>query len=69
MGWIDGRGRTGLGVLDKTMAEIVKRSFQHTRSNIGGLGILVHQQRGGVGFAAGGEMRVFQEGEVFIDDG
>ncbi|MCX7108928.1 MAG: hypothetical protein NTX45_02130 [Proteobacteria bacterium] len=62
-------GRAGLGVLDKTMTEIVKRIFQHAGSDIGGFGILVVQQRGGVGFAAGGKMRVFQEGEVFIDDG
>ena len=42
-------------VFDETMAEVVEGVFQHASGDIGDLGILVDQQCGGIGFAAGGE--------------
>ena len=53
----------------KTVAEVVEGVFQHASGNIGGLGILVDQQRGGIGFAAGGEIGVFQLAEQIGDGG
>lgn len=53
----------GFGMFDKPMAEVVDGSFQHARGDIGGLGILIDQQGGGIGFAAGGEIGVFQLAE------
>lgn len=55
-GWRVGRrGSAALGVFGKTVTEVVEGVFQHASGDIGGLGILVDQQCGGIGFAAGGE--------------
>lgn len=47
-------------MFNKTVAKVVDGIFQHTGGDIGGLGILIDQQCGGIGFTARNKIGVFQ---------